>query len=382
MDYIVFELSVIIISTATLCFIAELAKQPLIVAYIAAGFLVGPYGLNIIQANGFFTALSQVGIILLLYLIGLNLKPEKFAETIKRSYNIALFSTLCMIPLGILIGWLTGLATIETTYLTITMLFSSTVVVLKRMQDDRGVDPDVFDTCVGILLIQDIAAVLVLLGINSLISTGSLSILQVLRFLVMGFLFVASAFFIQRYALRRIIRRIIDRTDLIFLVGLAWCFLFAEIAELLNFSREIGGFIAGLSLTSLPKRKLHIFVSKSETIRDFFMILFFFLLGVNLRFENMQQYSLLIFLTLIVVLIIKPFLYTFFAKRNKHSQAESREIGARLGQNSEFSIIIALLAASAGQITSEFAMVIQLILFISIIISNYVVKYVRVETKV
>jgi len=88
MEYIVFDLSVIIISTAALCFLAELAKQPLIVAYIAAGFLVGPYGLNIIHANGFFSALSQVGIVLLLYLIGLNLKPEKFASgTVHRLDN-------------------------------------------------------------------------------------------------------------------------------------------------------------------------------------------------------------------------------------------------------------------------------------------------------
>lgn len=382
MDYLVFELSVILISTATLCFIAELAKQPLIVAYIAAGFLVGPYGLNIIQANGFFSALSQVGIVLLLYLIGLNLKPEKFAETLKRSYRIALLSTLCMIPLGFLIGWLTGLSMIETSYLTIALLFSSTVVVLKRMQDDRGVDPDVFDTCVGILLIQDIIAVLVLLGINSFINVGSFNVVDILRFLILGFLFISSAFFIQHYALRRVIRRVIERTDLIFLIGLAWCFLYAELAQLLHFSREIGGFVAGLSLTSLPQRKLHVFVTKSETMRDFFMILFFFLLGVNLQFAGMGKYSLLIFLALIVVLVIKPILYTFFARRSKHNKTESREIGVRLGQNSEFSIIIALLAASAGQITSEFAMVIQLILFISIIISNYVVKYVRVEAKV
>jgi glutathione-regulated potassium-efflux system ancillary protein KefC len=381
MESVVFELSVIIISTATLCFIAELTKQPLIVAYIAAGFLLGPYGLNIIHATEFFTALSQIGIVLLLYLIGLELKPEKFAETLKRSYRISLFTTLALVPLGFLIGWMTNLSMNETTFLTISLLFSSTVVVLKKIQDDRGVDRDVYDTCIGILLIQDIIAVLVLIVINSLMNAGSLNFFEIIRFVGVGVLFISSAFFIQHYALRRVIRRIIDRTDLVFLIGLAWCFLYAELAEILHFSREIGGFVAGLSLTSLPQQKLQVFIHKSETIRDFFMILFFFLLGANLQFMGIQQYSLTIFLTLGVVLIGKPLLYNFFSQRGHHNKKDSKEIAVRLGQNSEFSIIIALLAASAGQITNEFAMVIQLVLFISIIISNYVVKFSRTKKK-
>jgi glutathione-regulated potassium-efflux system ancillary protein KefC len=381
MESVVFELSVIIISTAALCFIAEIAKQPLIVAYIAAGFLLGPYGLNIIHATEFFTALSQIGIVLLLYLIGLELKPEKFAETLKRSYKISLFTTLALVPLGLFIGWLTKLSMTETTFLTISLLFSSTVVVLKRIQDDRGVDADVFDTCVGILLIQDMIAVLVLIVMNSLVNAGSFNVLEIFRFIVVGILFVGSAFFIQHYALRRVIRRIIDRTDLVFLIGLAWCFLYAEAAELLHFSREIGGFIAGLSLTSLPQQKLQVFIHKSETIRDFFMILFFFLLGANLQFMGIQQYSLTIFLTLLVVLLGKPLLYNFFSQRGHHNKTDSREIALRLGQNSEFSIIIALLAASSGHITNEFAMVIQLVLFVSIVISNYAVKLARVPKK-
>ncbi len=381
MESVVFELSVIIISTAGLCFLAEIAKQPLIVAYIAAGFLLGPYGLNVIHSTEFFSALSQVGIVLLLYLIGLELKPEKFAETLKRSYKISLFTTLALVPLGFFIGWATSLSLAETSFLTISLLFSSTVVVLKRMQDDHGVDQDVFDTCVGILLIQDMLAVLVLITINSIANAGSFNILEVLRFVIAGILFVSSAFFIQHYALRKVIHKIIDRTDLVFLIGLAWCFLYAETAELLHFSREIGGFIAGLSLTSLPQQKMHVFLKKSETIRDFFMILFFFLLGAGLEFTGIQEYSLTILLTLIVIIIVKPILYNFFSRKSKHNKKESLEIGLRLGQNSEFSIIIAFLAASTGQISDEFSMVIKLLLFLSIIISNYVVKFMTSSKK-
>lgn len=379
MESVVFELSVIIISTAALCFIAEIAKQPLVVAYIAAGFLLGPYGLNIIHATEFFAALSEIGIVLLLYLIGLELKPEKFAETLRRSYRISLLTTFALVPLGLFIGWVTGLSPTETTFLTISLLFSSTVVVLKRIQDDHGVDKDVYDTCVGILLIQDMLAILVLILISSISRAGGFNPLEIAFFTIKGLFFVTSAFFIQRYALRRMIRKVIDRTDLVFLLGLAWCFLYSEAAELLQFSREIGGFVAGLSLTSLSQQKLQVFIHKSETIRDFFMILFFFLLGANLEFMGIQTYSLTIFLTLLVILLGKPILYTYFSEKTHHNKADSREIGLRLGQNSEFSIIIALLAVSTGKITTEFAMVIQLILFISIVVSNYMVRLAKVK---
>ncbi len=382
METVIFELSVIIISTAAVCFMADLTKQPIIVAYILAGFLMGPYGLNIISSTEFFTALSQIGIILLLYLIGLGSKPKKFAETLKRSYRICLFSTLALVPLGLLIGWLSNLSINETTFLTVSLLFSSTVVVLKKIEDDKDVNEDVFDTCIGVLLIQDLLAIIVLIVINSLINAGSFNYLEIFQFILVGILFVASAFFIQRYLLRQIIKHILDRTDLIFLVGLAWCFFYAEAAELLHLSREIGAFIAGLSLTGLPEHKREVFIYKSETIRDFFMILFFFLLGANLQFTGVQEYSTTIILALLVILIGKPLIYYFFANKTRHGKKDCKEIALRLGQNSEFSVIIALLAATAGQISIEFAMVIQLILFISIIISNYVLKFANVKKKI
>jgi len=372
---IVFELSIIIISTAVLCFMAEIAKQPLIAAYILAGLIVGPLGFNLIEANGFFTALSQVGIILLLYLIGLELKPAKLGETLKKSYRISMMSVLALVPIGLFIGWVSGLTQTESIYLSIALLFSSTVVVLKTMHDERGTDPNVYESCIGILLIQDMLAVIVLLVINSFSSDQGLTIYGALRFIIQGALFIAFAFLFQRYALRKMIKKVIERTDLVFLIGLAWCFFLAEFAEVLQLSREIGGFIAGLSLTSLPIRKLTIIVTKSETIRDFFMILFFFVLGANLRLEGLEIYTLAIALALGAIVFLKPIIFYFSARRTKHTIVESKEIGLRLGQNSEFSIIVAGAAVASGQITMEFAMAIQIILFISIILSNYVVKF-------
>ncbi len=376
MNYIVSDLSVILISTATLCFLAELAKQPLIVAYIFAGIIVGPLGLNLIVGNGFFSALSQAGIVLLLFLIGLQLKPQKFAETIRKSYKIAICSILGITPLMCFIGWVSGLSSNQIVFLGIASLFSSTVVVLKTIHDQRGVDADVEETCVGILLIQDVMAILSILILSSLSANGGFNLVNALSFVMTGALFVIGIFAAQTLVLRHVLHKIIDRIDLVLLIGLAWCFLSAEIAETIHLSREIGGFLAGLSLTALPARKQHVFASKSGTIRDFFMILFFFVLGANLRFEVLKDYSLLIMLSLVAIICIKPLVFYAAARHTRHNKGDSKQIGVRMGQNSEFSVILAAAAVSTGYIDAPFAMAIQVILFLSIIASNYLVKYV------
>ena len=161
-----------------------------------------------------------------------------------------------------------------------------------------------------------------------------------------------------------------------FLLGLAWCFLFAEIAEFFNFSREIGAFIAGISLTFLPSYKLRVIIKKSETIRDFFMILFFFVLGANIEFNHLDQFGPLIAITLIFVVIVKPVIFKIFFDKFKAVPKESLEISVRLGQLSEFSVIVILLGASTGHISMNFAMAIQIVMFLSIIISTYLVKYI------
>lgn len=378
MDSIVLEMSTIIISTAVLCVIAEIAKQPLIVAYIFAGFLMGPAGLGLIHGNGFFSAISQIGVVLLLYLIGLELRPRKFAETLKKTSFPAVCATLTIVPFGILIGWISGLSMIETTYLVVAFLFSSTVVVLRMISEDGNVDKQVFDSSVGMLIIQDIIAVFVLVFMGSQHGDSN-GYLTILIFMLYGLFVILLAYFLQKYLLQKIIKKVLHRTDLVFLLGLAWCFLFAELSESLGLSREIGGFIAGLSLTCLPAHKLKVFIYKSETIRDFFMILFFFILGAELELGHIGSYSLLITLSLIFILVGKPIIYYLYMRLFKHPKSESKEVSFRLGQISEFSIIIALLGVSLGHISDDFSMVIRLLLFASIIFSNYIVRYLPIR---
>lgn len=375
MDQIIFQLSIVIIVTTVLSVILELSKQPILIAFIFSGLLIGPQGLGLITSNLFFEAIGQIGIILLLYLIGLELKAKIFSATFGKGALITLVSSMAIFIGGFLLGIIFQLNYIESVYLGIVFVFSSTVVVMKLLNDIKDGNPFVRQYCISALITQDILAIIALLLMSSFQETGYLGFLEVVRFLGAGAGLFALAYIIQRYILKHIARKVLHKADIMFLLGLAWCFLFAEIAEFLKFSREIGAFIAGISLTFLPAYKLKVIVQKSETIRDFFMILFFFVLGAKVEFQNLQPFVWFIIASIAFVVLIKPIIFKFLFSFFKTVPKESLEISVRLGQLSEFSVIVILMAASIGQISFEFAMAVEVIMFLSIIISTYFVQY-------
>lgn len=376
MNELIFQLSIVVIVTAVLSIILELSRQPLLIAFIFSGLIIGPQGLGLITNNLFFEAIGQVGIILLLYLIGLELKAKIFSGVFGKGTLITLIASAVIFVCGLAIGFLTHVGVAETFYLAIVLVFSSTVVVMKLLNEEKNPNPFVRQYCIAALITQDVLAITMLLFISSSREIGYLGIFEAVKFLLEGIFVFLLAFVLQRYILKHIARKIFHKPDIMFLLGLAWCFLFAEIAEFFNFSREIGAFIAGLSLTFLPAYKLRVIVKKSETIRDFFMILFFFVLGANVEFQNLQPYSALIVISLVFVIFVKPLIFKLVFSLFKAVPNENAEISIRLGQLSEFSVIAILLGASIGHIAMDYAMAIEVIMFLSIIISTYFVKYI------
>ena len=376
-ETLIFELSVILVTTALFCTITAIGRQPLMIAYIFAGIILGKQGLNIITEAEFFHTLSDIGILLLLYLIGVELKPKRFMSKLHTNLLIATLTGALTTAFTFIVAPMFQLSLIETIYLTIALFFSSTVVVMHRLIDKHKPTSKVFETCVGVLLVQDIIAVITLIVLNSgETSINGFDLTTLGQFILHGLLIVALAWSLQRWLLRITLRKIQMKGDLVFLLGLAWCFFFAELAEQLNLSREIGAFIAGLSITSLPDHKQEVFVTKSETIRDFFMILFFFMLGANFEFDQWENTWPLIASAVGLGVIIKPLSLMWFSRLTGIGKKSSTEIGMRMGQISEFSIIVTALGLKVGQITNEFAQLISLILFITIIISGYTVQYI------
>ncbi|MCD6109451.1 cation:proton antiporter [bacterium] len=376
MDDIIFQLSIVIIVTTILSIILELSKQPILIAFIFSGLIVGPHGLGLVNNTAFFQAIGQIGIILLLYLIGLELKTKIFSGTFGKGTLITFLASAVIFVCGLGIGFITQIGLTESLYLGMVLIFSSTVVVMKLLNDQKDANPYVRQYCIAALITQDILAIMILLFISSTRQVGYFGFFEGIKFFIEGIFVFLLAFVLQKFVLKGIARKIFHKPDIMFLLGLAWCFLFAEVAEFFNFSREIGAFIAGISLTFLPSYKLRVIVKKSETIRDFFMILFFFVLGANIEFTHLEQFGPLIAVSILFVVIVKPIIFKLFFNWFKVVPNENLEISVRLGQLSEFSVIVILLGASTGHISMNFAMAIQIVMFLSIIISTYLVQYI------
>jgi Kef-type K+ transport system membrane component KefB len=372
---LVTSFSLIFICIAVLSVVAGFTKQPLMVAYILAGILVGPAGLDLISDSALFETIGQVGIILLLFLLGLELDPRSFAARSVKFLPITLLAVFFGFSMVLFVGYMFSLTLVQSLFLATAFSFSSTAVVIKIIRDSGHVPIEVKDSCISILIIQDVLAVIALLFISSYQDLGGFDFVLIVRSLLALMALLVVALFLERYVVGKIFHHHQDKMDVLILLGLAWCFAFAEIAEFLHFSREIGAFIAGLAVTYFPKSKYKIFVSRSETLRDFFVILFFFVLGATVEWHVVQEHWLLILVLSLLAIFVKPLIYSFSTRLDHLTHEQQIEVGVRLGQLSEFSVIVALAGLGAGFLTLDFVIVIEVSMFISIVFSNYVVRY-------
>jgi Kef-type K+ transport system membrane component KefB len=371
--------SLIFICIAVLSVIANFTKQPLMVAYILAGILVGPAGFDLIVDSSLFEMIGQVGIILLLFLLGLELDPRSFAERSYKFLPITLLAVFFGFSIMMFVGYLFDLSLIQSLFLATAYSFSSTAVVIKIIRDNGHVATEIKDSCISILIIQDVIAVFALLLIASYQDVGGFDLVLLVRSLLVLVALLVVALVLERFVIGKLFHHHQQRMDVLILLGLAWCFVFAEIAEYLHFSREIGAFIAGLAITYFPKTKYRKFVMQSETLRDFFVILFFFVLGATVEWSVVVDYWFLILVISFLAILVKPLTYAFSMRLDHLSREQQVDVGFRLGQLSEFSVIVALAGFSAGFLTYDFVIVIEVSLFMSIVFSNYLVLYLPVK---
>jgi Kef-type K+ transport system membrane component KefB len=372
---LVFSFSVVFISISALSVLATYTRQPLVVAFITAGLLIGPAGFDLIGDKEFFEAIGHIGIILLLFLVGLELDPRDFALRAVKFLPLTVLASAANFTIMFFVGWLFQIGLVPSLFLAGAFMFSSTAVVIKIIKDTWGVEEEVHDACVSILIIQDVIAVLALLIISSYQVSNAFDPLTFIRFVMVGIALLILALAVERFLVGKIFHMHKDQMDVLILLGLAWCFFFAELAEYLQFSREIGAFIAGLSITYFPRNKYHAFMQRSATLRDFFVILFFFILGANADWGVLREYWQLIAVVVLLSVIGKPIVYYFATKLDHINRSQQLEVSLRLGQMSEFSVILLLAGVSAGQIGKDFLIVVEMIMFLSIIFSNYLVMY-------
>ena len=281
MAELLFDIALVIVAATLFGYLARILKQPVVLAYIVAGLVIGPSLLGLIDDKGNITTLSTLGIALMLFLVGLELDLRKVRDAGKATIIAAFVQVSVTAAAGYLIGLLLGLSRLEAIYVSIAAAFSSTLIVVKLLSDKRELDTLHCRIVIGILVIQDVIALfaLALLSGDAGISQSLFSLAKIVVMLALA----GISSFLLAFAFRFIAQSL----ELLFLAALSWCFIFVGIAFYLDFSVAIGAFLAGISLASLP---YHAEMSgRIKPLRDFFATMFFVSLGMQLSFTSLNS---------------------------------------------------------------------------------------------
>jgi len=369
-DPLVFTIFLIFVGTAVAATIALYARQALLVAYILLGVLFGPSALGLVSDPVLIKQISHVGIMFLLFLLGLNLPLAKLIPLIQKTTLVTGLSSIVFAIVGAVVSWAFGFSLTEAILIGITLTFSSTIIGLKLLPTTVLHHKRTGEIIISILLIQDIIAIVILLLLQTT-GQGSLPWLEIaLRIAALPAL-IALAYLLERYILIKLIARFDKIQEYIFLLAIAWCLGFAELAATMGLSTEIGAFLAGVALARNP---ISLFIGESlKPLRDFFLILFFFSLGAGFDLRMLSSIFLPATLLACIVLVGKPLVFRWLLQGSGEAPGLATEIGTRLGQISEFSLLIAVLALELSIISDAASSLIQLATLLTFIVSSYII---------
>lgn len=358
---------------AILSYVTKLFKQPLILGYIIAGIILGPAVLNLIEPSPILTLFSQMGIAFLLFLVGLNL-DFKILKQVGTASLITGFGQVVFTSLiGYLIVRVLGFGLVEAMYIAIALTFSSTIIVVKLLSDKKDLDSLHGRISIGVLIVQDIIAMIILIIISGF-SNGNLGELDVLLFtLAKGVALVLVILILVRFVIKPLAKSAAESPELLFLSSIAWCFLISALFYIAGFSLEIGAFLAGISIAGIVYTREIIF--RIEPLRDFFVVLFFIALGLQVGLESISRVIFPAMILSLFVLFVKPLIVLPLIGMLGYKKRTGFLAGGSLAQVSEFSLILVALGLTLGHLSSDAVSLVTLVAIISIAISSYMITH-------
>lgn len=368
------EIGIILVTAAVAGVIAHFWKQPLVLAYILGGIAIGPYGLGLITDTEFIHSISAMGIMLMLFLVGIEINLAKIKELGVSAIVIGLGQIILTGLCGFAVAYGFGFALIPSIYIGFCLTLSSTVVVVKGLSDQKTLNSLYGKIVVGILIMQDLVAVIGLVLLKSVETQSSDHlILDFALLLLKGVILAVVSIVALRKLLNGLYFRIAHSSELLVLASLSWCFIVALTAEYIGFSREMGAFIAGLSLADLPYA-LEI-SNKTKIVRDFFITIFFVSLGAGMMFAAINHLLLPLIVLSLFVIIGNPLIVIVIMKLLGFDSRSSFFAGMSIAQISEFSLIIIALGAQLGHVNESVVSIISMITIITISVSSYMTSY-------
>ncbi|GGI77953.1 cation:proton antiporter [Legionella impletisoli] len=346
-------------------------RQSLLVAYILLGAAFGPWGLKLVPDLGALQQVGEMGIVFLLFLLGLHLQPQNLVHMLKKVTWIALLSSVFFAVLSYFIGRWFGLSVTEAWVLGGAMMFSSTIIGLKLLPTTILHHQHTGEVMISVLLMQDLIAIVVLILINGAQQGGGLSWNDLLLVGVALPALIFFSFAVERYILIKLLARF-DRTqEYVFLLSIGWCLGLSILAARLGLSEDIGAFVAGVALAASP---ISLFIAESlKPLRDFFLVMFFFSVGATFNFGYAAQVVIPALILSVLILVLKPLCFYWLLAKAGESRPVAKEVGYRLGQASEFSLLVASIALTTNLISEVASNLIQATTILTFIVSSYLV---------
>lgn len=355
---------------AIIASLALYSRQPLLVAYIVLGIALGPHALGWVDNVNLLAEISRIGIVFLLFLLGLDMQPKALLAVLKEVTSVGLISSAIFAGTGYSLGQLFGYSHADSLVIGMALMFSSTIIGIKLLPTTVLHHRHTGELIVGLLLLQDFLAIICLI----ILLSGDLGQVDVKQ-LSITFLLLpvvgAFAYLFVRFVLLKLILKFDRIQEYTFLLSLGWCLGLAELCHYVGLSAEIGAFLAGITLATSPISQ---YIALSlKPLRDFFLIMFFFSLGAQFNLTLLPNIWLPALVFAAVVLIAKPAVFRFLLLKQKEKNYNAWSIGFRLGQISEFSLLIALIAVQGSLISEQASTLIQATAIVTFLVSSYIV---------
>lgn len=348
--------------------VALYARQALLIAYILLGAILGPWGLDIVSNPALIADIANIGILFLLFLLGLNLEPKDLKNLFREAIVVTAASSVAFGIFGLLVALSFGFNLIDSLLIAASMMFSSTIIALKLLPTSALHHQRMGELIVSILLLQDMLAILVLLALEGLGNQESL--LSETIILILGLpALTALAWWLASRVLTVLFTRFDQIPEYLFLLAIGWCLGIAQLATIIGLSHEVGAFVAGVTLATSPIAR---FIAESlKPLRDFFLVLFFFALGASFNVGSLPTVLLPALVLATLSVAVKPIVFRILLQREHEKARMAGETGARLGQISEFSLLIVVVASELNIMSDRASLMMQSATILSFIASSF-----------
>lgn len=372
---IFYEFALLLAAAGVLGLVAHWLKQPLIIAFITVGILVGPAGLEWVTIGSEIELLSKVGIALLLFTVGLKLDLHVIRTMGPVSLATGLGQVLFTSVIGYGLCLSLGMSHLSSIYTAVALTFSSTIIIVKLLSDKREIDSLHGRIAVGFLIVQDLVVVLVMIVLTAF-GAGQRSgewATDIFLVAARGASLMLVVALMMRYIIPPIFQRASKSVELLTTLAIAWAIALAAIGDWLGFSKEVGAFLAGISLAPLTQRDA--LGSRLVGLRDFLLLFFFVDLGAYLTLSVLGPQLLPAIVLSLFVLIGNPLIVMIIMGIMGYRKRTGFLAGLTVAQISEFSLMLGALGKSLGHISGEILALITLVGLITITLSTYLITY-------